>query len=304
MAGAKILRIYLDEVPFLRAERGNFNIINKIRAAFESRGFRVELKRNSDVERLKSATRRGYSLFHMDDPFHPRALTLRKAYFYPFWRIETSAKRWEWEIARTGFDAGKIDPIAARTFCDRWRRTLFPKAEPLAISGFVYVPLQGRLLEQRSFQSASPVDMIRQILLYEPARDVIAGLHPGEIYTPEETDTLNAMVDAMPRLHLSDAPMARLLAGCDYVVTENSSVALSGYFMHKPAVLFAKIDFHHIAANVESLGVQDAIGSAPQMRPEYDRYLFWFLKQTAINGGAPEVESQILDAVRRKGWDI
>ena len=95
MADAKILRIYLDETPLVRAQRGNFNLVNKIISVFEAHEYRVELKRNSAAERAKSATRRGYSLFHMDEPFHPRALTLRKAYYYPFWRIEDSAQRWE-----------------------------------------------------------------------------------------------------------------------------------------------------------------------------------------------------------------
>lgn len=305
MAEAKILRIYLSDIPRKRAERGNFNIINKIRSVFEQRGFRVDLCRNTQAERLKSATRRGYSLFHMEEPFHPRALTMRKAYFYPFWRIETTARRWEWQIAKTVFDAGRIDADAARKFCDRWRGTLFSNATlQTSRQGYVYVPLQGRLLQQRSFQAASPLDMIRLLLLHDPHRRVVAGLHPAEIYLQEETDALKALIDTNPRLRLSSMPMQELLAGCDYVATENSSVALSGYFLHKPAVLFAQIDFHHIAANAATLGAAQAIESAPGLTPDFDRYLFWFLGMTAINGGAPEVESQILETVRGHGWHI
>ena len=186
MARAKILRIYLDDIPRMRAERGNFNIINKIQAVFERGGYRVELCRNTEAERLKSAARRGYSLFHMDDPFHPRALTLRRAYFYPFWRVEKTAERWNFEIAQTVFDPEETNPDAAAQFCDIWRRKLFSNA-PLgaATDGTVYIPLQGRLLERRSFQSESPLDMIRHVLLHDPARQVVAGLHPGETYLPE-----------------------------------------------------------------------------------------------------------------------
>ena len=303
MASAKILRIYLDDIPRARAERGNFNIINKIRNVFEGHGFRVDLCRNTDAERLKSATRRGYSLFHMDEPFHPRALTMRKAYFYPFWRIETSAKRWEWQIARAAFNAEGIDADAAKQFADRWRKTLFPDIALAPFpQGYVYIPLQGRLLEQRSFQTTSPLDMIRSVLLHDPDRQIIIGLHPAETYLQEETDALKVLVDANPWLQLSSAPMQGLLAGCEYVATENSSVALSGYFLHKPAVLFAQIDFHHIAANVDAMGAGQAIKAAPGLTPDFDRYLFWFLRLTAINGGAPEVEAQILDAVRGHGW--
>ena len=59
MAVAKILRIYLDEVPLNRARKGNFVFINRVTEAFEGVGYRVELRKNSDAERLKSAARRG-----------------------------------------------------------------------------------------------------------------------------------------------------------------------------------------------------------------------------------------------------
>ncbi len=41
-------------------------------------------------------------------------------------------------------------------------------------------------------------------------------------------------------------------------MTQNSAVAMTGYFFHKPSVLFGRIDFHHIAANVHELGVDEA----------------------------------------------
>ena len=305
MADAKILRIYLDETPLVRAQRSNFNLVNKIISVFEKHDYRVESKRNSAAERAKSAMRNGYSLFHMDAPFHERALTLRKAYYYPFWRIENSEKRWEWTIAKTAFQPEKIAAAESVAFCDFWRRNLFKTFDDLLPSqGMVYIPLQGRLLEQRSFQTASPLAMIEQVLQHDRGRQVVVGLHPGETYVPEETEALNALVAKHPRLRLSAEPMEILLTQCDYVATENSSVALAGYFFHKPAVLFARIDFHHIAANVVDLGTAEAIRAAPASRPEYDKYLCWFLRHTAINGGSDKAEAQILEAVRQHGWNL
>ncbi|MCP3970054.1 MAG: hypothetical protein GY717_07015 [Rhodobacteraceae bacterium] len=303
MTEAKILRIYLDDIPRLTAERGNFNILNKIRAVFERHGFRVDLCRNTEAERLKSAARRGYSLFLMDEPFHPRALTMRKAYYYPFWRVEKTAKRWEFEIARTEFKPEEADPEEAARFCTIWRRNLFPDTQLGApTDGTVYVPLQGRLLQHRSFQTMGPLDMIRAVLLHDPERDIVLSLHPGETYLPEELVALREITYANPRLRLSSEPMQTLLARCDYVATENSSVALSGFFLHKPAALFARIDFHHIAANVIDHGAEQAIPLAPDLRPDFDRYLHWFFKGTALNGGAPEVEDQVERLFRNHGW--
>jgi hypothetical protein len=278
--------------------------MNKIQAAFEARGFRVEFTKNSEAERAKSAARRGYALFHMDHPFHARALTIRRAYFYPFWRIETSAKRWEWAIAKSQFDPDAVNPAWAKSFANYWRKQLFPNLGEVRREGLVYIPLQGKLLEHRSFQTQSPLDMIRTTLAYERERSVVLGLHPKELYLPEELDALKGLVDREPRLSLSKEPMEHLLERCDYVVTQNSSVALSGFFLGKPAVLFAQIDFHHIAANVAQVGAEAAITSAPDMAPNYDAYLHWFLKETAINGGAPEAPDQIIAAVRQHGWIV
>lgn len=305
MADAKILRIYLDAAELARAEAGEFNIVNRIATAFRSQGIRVELRRNSAAERMKSAARRGFSLFMMDDPFHPRALTLRRAYFYPFWRIEASAKRWEWEIAKACFDPGAIDRQAAKTWCDAWRKRLFETAADRPDRrGLVYVPLQGVLLERRSFQSISPMGMIEAVLTHDPDRKVVVGFHPNEIYAPEETEAVAALAARHPRLRISTEPMPQLLANCDYVVTQNSSVALSGYFFHKPAVLFARIDFHHIAADAGRMGTEAAFWAVTRNSPDFDSYLYWFLKLTAINGGSDLAERQILDTVRRRGWQV
>lgn len=305
MPALRALRIYLDDIPLQRAQRGNFNLINRIRGAFESRNFSVELRRNSAAERLRSAAFPGYSLFHMDDPFHARALTLRRAYYYPFWRIEKSAKRWEWDVARDSFYPDTINGEAARKFCAAWRKRLYNMADaPIEGKNMVYVPLQGRLLTRRSFQAQSPLDMLSTLIAHEPDRQIFTSFHPGEAYADEERDAIADLVKRAPNLRVVSDPMETLLANCDYVATENSSVALAGFFFRKPAVLFARIDFHHIAANVETLGAEVAIRSAPGLSPDYDRYIYWFLQLTAINAGTESAEAQILAASRRHGWPV
>ncbi len=305
MAQPKVLRIYLDDENLTRAESGDFNIMNKIKGAFEAHDFRVEFNRNSRAERLKSAARNGYSLFYMDEPFHDRALTIRKAYYYPFWRIENSAKRWEWDIAKSAFDPDKVDPNLAERFFAPWKRRVLPNLpDNPELTGHVFIPLQGRIQERRGFQSMSPLDMIQSVHTHERTRDIIVTLHPSETYLPEDLDALKLLVDRHPRVQLSSARMEDLLAGCDYVATQNSTVALSGFFAEKPAVLFGKIDFHHIAANVHDLGAERAIANVMNLAPDYRKYLCWLLRLTAINGGSDDAERQILDAVRRHGWTV
>ncbi|RVV98003.1 hypothetical protein EKE94_11090 [Mesobaculum littorinae] len=303
MSTPRKLRIFYDAHLRDRARAGRHNFSNRIRAAFERHRFEVEFVLNTDAARLQSAAEPGYALFHMDDPFHPRALTMRLAYYFPFWRIEASAKRWEWDVAKARFDPRAIDPEAAALFVRRARNRQFPEAAgPSPAGGYVYVPLQGRLRDHRSFQSMSPIEMLGETLAATGSRPVRAGLHPKEDYDAEDLAALDQIAAVNPRLSIERGPMLPLLQNCDMVVTQNSSVALSGYFFEKPAVLFGLIDFHHIAANVADLGVAEAFQRAASMRPDYARYLYWFLKETTINAGDDTAEAQIIAEVRRRGW--
>lgn len=94
------------------------------------------------------------------------------------------------------------------------------------------------------------------------------------------------------------------MRGADYIAAQNSAVALTGYFFHKPAVLFGRIDFHHIAANVHEEGVKAAFEGIPERGPDLDHYLFWFLQKMSINAGRADAEAQILATVPSRGWQV
>ncbi|MHC0052020.1 hypothetical protein [Actibacterium sp. D379-3] len=303
MTKVKTVGIYLEDGLRDNAVAGRHNFLNRVSAALASCGVAVDYRPNTETGRLTSAHQPGHALFHMKDPFHDRALSFRRAYFYPFWTIEPTARRWDFRSARTRFNPDRIDPEQARRFVSRHRDRLFAGAAP-GDDGFIYVPLQGILTRQRSFQSCSPLEMIAQTAQYFPDRPVIATLHPGETYTSQDHAALADLQTAHPNLKLRTGGMRALLPRCHMVVTQNSAVAFSGYFFEKPAVLFGRIDFHHIAANVGQLGADQAFDMAGQMRPEYARYLFWFLQRMAINAGRPDAEEKILRALRRGGWDL
>ncbi|MCT8158594.1 hypothetical protein [Pseudoruegeria sp. SHC-113] len=303
MAVAKRLRIYLDPGMRAAAQAGKHNFLRLVQEVCEGEGFTVEFCPSSERERLKSAARRGYTLFHMEPPFHPRALTFRRVYHYPFWQIEASEKRWEWEVTCTPFEPANTDPVQAKSFADRWRNTLFADWPAPSRSGFVYIPLQGRLRDHRSFQSCSPLAMIETTLAQERNRPIVAALHPREVYTPEEIDALQALAARHPRLTIETGGMERLLPACDYVVTQNSSVAFMGYYLHKPAILFGQIDFHHIAVSAAT-DPEAAFARILSHSPDYDRYLHWFLQEKAINAGRPDAKAQILTTLRARGWEI
>ncbi|MGO4851717.1 hypothetical protein [Phaeovulum sp. W22_SRMD_FR3] len=297
------LRLYLDTPTLSQVRAGQHNFFNRLRGAVEGQGWRVELRENTLAELAKAPLRRGHALFHMSVP-HPGALTCRRSYLGAFWRIEACAERWRWPVALAAFDAAAVDPELARRFAGRLRQSLHPAGLPQRDpAGMIFVPLQGRLSEHRSFQSMSPLAMLETLLQRFSPRPVLATLHPRESYLEAELQALDRLAAAHPNFRWQNGGSAAALADCALVATQNSAMAIQGYLLHKPALLFAEIDFHHIAASVPREGMA-ALDRALTQRPDFDAYLWWFLQEQAINAGRPECEAQILAALRRGGWAI
>ena len=301
MTDARTLRFHLE--PSLResAAAGQHNFIGRVMDIAREAGWRIEVRGNGPEDRAAHAGFPGWSMFHMEEPWGPRGLTFRRAYHYPFWAIEPVAERWHWHVARTPFDGARIDRREARRFFRYWRERLFDGVlDQVRRDGFVYVPLQGRIRDHRSFQAMSPLTMLETVLRHD-GRPVVAALHPKESYSDADLAALQGLADRHPRLEVTMGRMEDLLPACDYVATMNSSVAFNGFFLEKPAVLFAGIDFHHIALD----GREDparAIAAAPGHAPDYEGFLWWFWQEMSINAGRPEAMERIDMGLRRGGW--
>lgn len=95
------------------------------------------------------------------------------------------------------------------------------------------------------------------------------------------------------------------LANCDLVVTQNSTVALKGFLLEKPAMLWARIDFHHIAASVPHLGREQAFAKIEfAEKPDFARYLFWHLRQNALFAWRDGLDAAIRTRPARLGWPV
>ncbi len=304
MSRAQAVTFYLDDSLRRSAAAGEHNFIGKVADVLRASGMTVAFRANSTAARIASALRPGYAIFHMNQPTHDRALTMRRVYHYPFWQIEPMAERWHWHVAGSVYVPDEIDPVEARRFQTFWRKRLFVDAAPAQRGGFVYVPLQGCLTEQRSFQAASPVDMVKAALSHDTERLVIAAFHPKEEYSEAERQAIHELAAQNHRLSFQTGGMENLLPKCDYIVTQNSSAAFNGLFFNKPILLFARSDFHHIAANVHKLGVTGAFRAVQHMTPDSAAYLWWFWQKMSINAGRPEAEGQIRASLQRAGWPV
>lgn len=303
----RLVTFYLHPGLLRRVLDGKHNFFNVMSGVLHGAGFDLTYREDGMEEMVAALTRPGYSVVLMAAPVTALGVTVRLNYLYPFWHIERSAKRWEWPVALGTFVPEEVDAEAALRFARFRRRQIFghPATRPPDGRGPVYVPLQGRLLVRRSFQECTPLGMIRRALDHLPGRQLVITLHPKETYAPEELQALRDLLAEAPRCTLSRAPMQDILPACDMVVTQNSAVALSGFFLHKPAVLFGKSNFHHIAADVGRLGVAAAFARAVSAPPvDYDRYLWWFFHGMSVNAAEPGAGAQVTDRLRRAGWPL
>ena len=299
---AKQLDICLDAPSLERVKQGRFPFFCRTKEAFEAEGWDVRLRRNGLTQRLAVGGRGGRALFHMEAPSHAGALVCRRIYLGAFWRIEKQAERWEWPVAKAKFDPGAVDRTAAAKFFSDWRKWKFKNGAGVADDGFTFVPLQGRLLEQRSFQAARPVDMIGEVLARFDG-EVVATLHPGETYDDEEIEALEQIARSDRRFSFMSQGSDEALRRCGRVVTQNSSLALHGFFLEKPAVLFGGADFHHIAGSVRRDGIEAAFAKVEEPL-DFVGYLHWYFQQDVLNASHESFDERLFARLREHGWKI
>ncbi|TRW99735.1 hypothetical protein FNJ84_03140 [Paracoccus sp. M683] len=294
------LRLYLHQPMLGEVRQGRVNFLQRLMRLLNRQGWQVQVLRSGAEARAAAPDLPGYALFHMEKPTHDRALTFRRAYHFPFWRIEPVAERWRWPVADAVFDPSAIDGAAADDFARRLARRVLPGPPPQR-GQHALVPLQGLLGQTRSFQTMSPLKMLEHVARTD--RPTFATLHPKEEYTPEDLAALDDLAARHPNLTIG-GDTAALLRNCAFVATQNSAVAFDGFILGKPAVLFGQVDFHHIALNVADLGADAALAAAAGHAPDFARYLFWFLQRQAINMSAPDAETRIAATLRQHGWPV
>ncbi|MEH6646169.1 hypothetical protein [Sulfitobacter sp.] len=301
MSNPETVTFYMEPELCQSAQAGKHNFIGKLADVMTRAGM--------DVQYALFGPRgapevQGWSMSHIKTPPDARGLCFRRAYHYPFWQIEKSAERWAWDVAQAPFIPDPAEATEAARFYSFWKIRLFGDAPQQGTrDGMVYVPLQGKLLDHRPFQICSPIEMVEHCLSHTSGT-VIATLHPGERYGKAEVAALTALERAHKRLTVQAGGMADLLVHCDYVVTQNSSVAFNGYFFGKPALLFRKGDFHHIAVQAELDDLAAGFEAVRRSTPNYSAYIHWYWQKNSINAGRPEAEEKIAQRLRRFGWKV
>lgn len=298
---SETVTFYMEPELCQSAQAGTHNFIGKVAGVMTCAGM--------DVRYVPFGLRgvpegHGWSMSHIKSPPDARGLCFRRAYHYPFWQIEQSAERWSWDLAQSTFEPDPADAKEAARFYGFWQNRLFGDAPKNTSRGdFIYVPLQGKIAAHRPFQICSPLKMVEHCL-DQTDMPVITTLHPNERYEKAEIAALKKLEQTHNRLTVQTGGMEELLVGCDYIVTQNSSVAFNGYFLGKPSLLFRKADFHHISVQADLSDLAAGFSEVQQITPDYATYVHWFWQLNSINAGRPEADEKIAARLRRFGWPV
>ncbi|MCF6272654.1 MAG: hypothetical protein L3J37_05595 [Rhodobacteraceae bacterium] len=300
-------KLILHARPKMRAhiDQGQHAFSNVLRSSFEARGFLVKTGANSPVARWLAEKDRNLHIFHLGGATGPRALNMRRAFFHPFWSIEKPGSRHWGRMAQKTFDPALIDARAARQFFANTCKRILPKEPaPFTASDYALIPLQGKLLKHRKWQYADLATMVDTIRTHDPTREIYLKPHPGETYTEAEKALL-AQQCQLSKVRLVEGDIQSLLANAAYLVTHNSAAAFEGLLHRKPAILFAKADFHHIFPTVKNpASAAAAFGLAQSPLVDVEKYLYWYLQLNCINAWREDAGGKAVKMIAEAGWQL
>jgi len=72
-----------------------------------------------------------------------------------------------------------------------------------------------------------------------------------------------------------------------------------------PSILFARADFHHICPQVKQpSNAPAAFAQLLGPKPDFARYLYWFLELNCLHAGREDAEKRIAELLNTCGWPV
>jgi len=286
--------IYLPKKLFELSPPGGGRFYTKLQDAFAARGWNVAIRQRYSIHAGPEYDAPGVHFVHQGLVRQPRVFNTAIAYIAPFWYVDPRGVFGESSIGDMVFDAAAEDTADARAFFERLARrnigrrlTKYPQpgVSPDIPQGCIAVFLQGPSQPVERAQHCSEALMVERIAAASNGVPVIIKQHPRN-HDPATLNAVARIKDRHPNVTLIDAHVHDMLAACRVTCSISSAVSLEGMMHGKPAILFGKTDFHHIAQTVKAAGdVRAALDSATRSAPPFAAYLHWFLQKQCINMG-------------------
>ena len=148
----------------------------------------------------------------------------------------------------------------------------------------------------------SEANMIRAVVAARGERPVVIKYHPFGA-TDAVRRAVEAVVDPDAGIHLINANIHDILEKAAMICTQTSGSGFEAFIHRKPALLFARPDYHHAGTVVDDLSVLPAlIEEAVETKFSYGRYVYWFLEQNLFRPDAVDFQDRVRPVIEAHHW--
>lgn len=293
----------------------HMRLFARIEAELVPRGAEV-LVRNQLEGPFQGGETRAYAdgdlhILNMGRARGPGVLNASVAYLPPFWHLDPAGMQAESSIGAKVFDAQRVRTMPAKAFFARMqaRYTAKRRSRREQESGVVRFPpgsisvfLQGATPELHGLAHMTGEAMLRAVVRGAGGRTVLVKPHPLAAY--HDADVIDrALSDGLP-ITPTTANVTDMIAASVATVSMNSACALEGFLQGKPAILFGRSDFHHLAQTVRQ--PEDFPRALAQVlagpEPDYARFLFWYFARNCLNVSGAGFGEKVLAIFAQAGF--
>ncbi|MFY0662694.1 MAG: hypothetical protein JXR15_19550 [Shimia sp.] len=293
-------------------------LFHKIYELIVSRGGHVEVRRRHEA--LRGANSSDWSALLEADNLHiiengtvqqSNALNAALAYLPPYFHLDAQGVLADSTAAQKIYDEAKVNPVLAQAnflvLQDRLvrkRRSRYgPKKDITKIpEDCIAVFLQGDNPHRQGTAFCDNETLLRTVAKHAGKRKIVVKAHPMSKQLDDVQLILKLLQEGLP-LVATDANVHDILQQCAVTVSYNSAVAIEGFLHNKPAILFGRSDFHHVAETVEyPCDFADALHSALTNQSDYAKYLHWYFSQFAVSTEDWDLNERLLKKFESAGF--
>lgn len=295
-------------------------LFHKIHELVTTRGGEIEVRRRHEA--LRAPQRTDWSDYLEAENLHiiengmvqqVNALNTALAYIPPYFHLDAQGVLADSSAGNADYDAARVNAVLAsskfRSLQDRLvkkRRSRYgPKEDVTEISkGCIAVFLQGDNPHRQGTAYCDNETLLRTVAESAGGRTVVVKAHPISKQLDDAQLILQLLQEGLP-VEGTDANVHDILRQCAVTVSYNSAVAIEGFLHSKPAILFGKSDFHHVAETVRTPeDFPNALSTALTSHHDYAKYLHWYFSQFAVSVDDWLLDDKLLQIFGAAGFSV
>ncbi len=241
----------------------------------------------------------------------PNVLNAGVAYFWRFWQLDPQGVKAFSSTGDAPYDPDQMPRRRAQSFFDNMHKRYVqsrkskyaqPGAPQRFPKGAISVFFQGQYPVNSGATSITDIGMLKAVQAGAGDRPILVKPHPLASGIPDIAKALS-LAEADSRITVTDANVHDILSASCATVSINSTVALEGFLHRKPAILFGRSDFHHLAGQVRNPQEFETTLSRELERDEgYEQFLAWYFLKMCLPLNSGRLEERVWQIFSKAGF--